>query len=193
VQLSTTPDDFIDPEALSVFAAACRDHEFVRFGYRGGDGESSQRLVEPHQLVTSGRRWYLVAWDQNRHDWRTFRLDRLHKPRSSGGKFLPREIPGGDAAGLVARSLGATPRLAEARLVVHASIAELDAVLRWVDHTPLELESGRTVIRIRSEDLGRLTMTVARIALTAPVTVIEPPELVVAVRDLAANLTVDRA
>ncbi|WP_240740923.1 WYL domain-containing protein [Deinococcus sp. Arct2-2] len=186
-------DDDIDPEALSVIAAACRDREFVRFEYRGGDGESSKRIVEPHQLVTSDRRWYLVAWDQTRQDWRTFRLDRLREPRISGDQFPPRGIPGGDAADFVATSLASTPRQAEARITVQASFAELESVLRWVDHTPFEGETNCNTITIRSEDLGRLAMTVARIALTAPITVIEPAELAAVIQRLALHLTVNPA
>ena len=183
-------DDIVDPEALSVFAAACRDHEYVRFDYRRGDGESSRRLVEPHQLVTAGRRWYLVAWDQHRRDWRTFRLDRLRDPRLAGSHFTPREIPGGDAASFVASSLGSTPRHHDAKLAIQATFAELEGVLRWIDHTPIEVEGDCCLVQIRSEDLGRLALTVARIALTAPVTVVEPAELADAVRQLATHLTV---
>lgn len=182
--------DIVDPEALSVLAAACRDHEHVRFDYRRGDGESSRRLVAPYQLVTAGRRWYLVAWDQHRRDWRTFRLDRLWEPRLAGSHFTPREIPGGDAAGFVASSLGSTPRHLGAKLALHATFAELGGVLRWIDHTPIEVEGDRCVVQIRSEDLGRLAMTVARIALTAPVVVIEPVELADTVRQLAIHLSV---
>lgn len=183
-------DDIVDPEALSVFAAACRDHEYVRFDYRRGDGESSRRLVEPHQLVTAGRRWYLVAWDQHRRDWRTFRLDRLRDPRLAGSHFTPREIPGGDAASFVASSLGSTPRHHDAKLAIQATFAELEGVLRWIDHTPIEVEGDCCLVQIRSEDLGRLALTVARIALTAPVTVVEPAELADAVRQLATHLSV---
>lgn len=183
-------DDVVDPEALSVFAAACRDQEHVRIDYRRGDGESSRRLVEPHQLVTAGRRWYLVAWDQHRRDWRTFRLDRLRDPWPAGSHFTPRVIPGGDPAAYVASSIGSTPRHHEAKLAIQALFAELDSVLRWIDHTPIEVEGDCCLVQIRSEDLGRLAMAVARIALTAPVTVLEPAELVDAVRQLATHLRV---
>lgn len=181
-------DDIIHPESLSVFAAACRDHEHVRFDYRRSDGESSSRHVEPHQLVTAERRWYLVAWDGHRGDWRTFRLDRIQEPRPVGSHFTPREIPDGDAAEFVATSLGFTARPHEAKLVIHATLAEIDGVLRWVDHTLLEVEADRCVVQIRSEDLGRLAMTVAEIALTAPVIVIEPAELADTIGRLAVRL-----
>ncbi|MGK3952983.1 helix-turn-helix transcriptional regulator [Microbacterium sp. I2] len=100
------PDnDVVDPEALSVLAAACREQEVVRFDYRGRDGTDTHRLVEPHQLVTTGQRWYLVAWDQGRSDWRTFRLDRLRRPTRAGGRFTPHQIPGDGAADFVEHSL----------------------------------------------------------------------------------------
>ena len=74
----------VDADALAVLALGCRDHEQVRFEYRRRDGDETSRLVEPHQLVSTGRRWYLVAWDVRRDDWRTFRLDRLERARLAG-------------------------------------------------------------------------------------------------------------
>lgn len=185
----TYDGDLVDPEALSVLASASRDGEEVRFDYQRADGEGSRRLVEPHQLVTAGRRWYLVAWDQRRDGWRTFRLDRLRNPRLAGGRFTSREIPGGDAASFVAASLGSTTRHGEATLSIGAAFDELTDVLRWIDHTPMEMEAQSCVVQIRSEDLGRLAMTTARIGLTAPVTVIEPEELAETISQLAAHLT----
>ena len=179
--------DAVDPDVLSALAAACRDHEQVRCDYRRADGEAGGRLVEPHHLVTAGRRWYLLAWDRGRDDWRTFRLDRLQAPRLVGAHFEPREIPGGDPATFVVNAIG-MPRLAEATLSIQAPITALEGALRWIDHTPLGVQPEACVVRIRSEDLGRLTMTVARLGLTAPVSVIEPAELADAVRQLASNL-----
>ena len=63
----------VDPQQLTVIAAACRDSECLRFGYRRRDGAGSRREVEPHSLINHGRRWYLVAWDRGREDWRTNR------------------------------------------------------------------------------------------------------------------------
>lgn len=184
-------DDVIHPESLSVFAAACRDHEHVRFDYRRTREERSRRHVEPHQLVTAGRRWYLVAWDRDRGDWRTFRLDRIQAPRPVGTRFPPRTVPGGDAAEFVARSIGRAARDHAATLVIHMPYAEIEGVLRWADHTLREDHAEHCVIGIRSEDLGRLAMTIAEIALTAPVSVIEPAKLASAVERLATHL-IDR-
>ena len=189
----TADDVVVDPESLSVLAAACRDREEVRFDYQRHDGEDSRRLVEPHQLVTAGRRWYLVAWDQRRRDWRTFRLDRLREARLAGVRFAPREIPGGDAGSFVAASLVSIARQYEATLAINAPFAELEGALRWVDHTPIGKEADSCLVQVRSEDLGRLAMTIARIALAAPVAVIEPAELVDTVRQLATHLSVSRS
>lgn len=180
-------DDDVDPEALSVLAAACRDHEIVGFDYRRGDGDTRRRLVEPHRLVTVGRRWYLVAWDEHRGDWRTFRLDRLRAPRREGSRFAPREIPGGDAAAFVERSRGSM-RDHEATLAIRGPFADVEPALRFIGHTPIEIGAGSCLIRIRGEDLGRLAMAVARLALTASVTVIEPADLADTARRLATNL-----
>ncbi|MFC8528943.1 helix-turn-helix transcriptional regulator [Nocardia sp. NPDC057227] len=121
-----TDEDLVDPGTLGVLAAACRDHEEVRFGYRRRDGENSPRLVQPHQLVTAGRRWYLVALDRDRDDWRTFRLDRIGEPRPVGSRFTPRPIPGGDAVNFLAGSLAALPRQSAATLEAEAAFAVID-------------------------------------------------------------------
>src|SRR6187200_998854 len=62
----------VDPQHLTVIATACRDSECLRFAYRRRDGTDSRREVEPHSVVNRGRRWYLVAWDRQREDWRSF-------------------------------------------------------------------------------------------------------------------------
>src|SRR6266513_1699181 len=99
----------VDPQHLTVIATACRDSERLRFAYRSRDGTDSRREVEPHSLVNHGRRWYLVAWDRRRDDWRTFRIDRLAKPASTGVRFTPRRLPAKDAASYVERSITRAP------------------------------------------------------------------------------------
>src|SRR3954454_10147567 len=88
----------VDPQCLTVLAAAVRDRERVRFAYTARDRMDTRREAEPHSLVNAGRRWYLVAWDRDRADWRTFRVDRIARPQSSGVRFTPRELPTPDAA-----------------------------------------------------------------------------------------------
>ena len=129
----------VDADALAVLALACRDREQVRFDYRRRDGDDSSRLVEPHQLVSAGRRWYLVAWDVRRDDWRTFRLDRLERraprgravraaraPRWRRGRVRGRVDPVDAAAG-VRRCSRSTPRVDDVRASLHWSDAAVRA------------------------------------------------------------------
>ena len=88
----------VDPETLTAVAAAIRDHLRLRFDYRSHDGTTSLRTAEPHKLVHSGRRWYLIAWDIDRSGWRTYRLDRLEPRVPTGPRFTPRETPDANLA-----------------------------------------------------------------------------------------------
>ncbi|HEY1507655.1 MAG TPA: YafY family protein [Solirubrobacteraceae bacterium] len=115
----------VEPQHLTVIAVACRDQECLRFAYRSRDGTDSRRLVEPHSLVNLGRRWYLVAWDREREDWRTFRVDRLARPASAGVRFASRELPAEDAAAYVAQSIRGAPHRFEARVTLHVSAEEI--------------------------------------------------------------------
>ncbi|MFF6805162.1 WYL domain-containing protein [Streptomyces sp. NPDC012616] len=95
----------VDPALLAELAHLCRDAERLRFDYRGHDGGETRRTVEPHRLVCTERRWYLVAWDLDRADWRTFRVDRLTPRPPHGPRFDPREPPAEDLAGYVSEGV----------------------------------------------------------------------------------------
>lgn len=96
----------VDTDALITLAQAARSTERVEFDYTDRDGTPTERHAEPHRLVVLGRRWYLVAFDLTRFDWRTFRLDRIRHARSTGRRFPDRELPATDAAEFVRRSIG---------------------------------------------------------------------------------------
>jgi predicted DNA-binding transcriptional regulator YafY len=91
------PGPQVDSAVLMAVSAAVHAREVLRFGYNG-----SPRRAEPHHLVTWSRRWYLVAWDLDREDWRTFRVDRIAPRTPTGPRLTPRELPGGDVAAFVA-------------------------------------------------------------------------------------------
>src|SRR4051794_33569612 len=95
----------VDPQQLTTIAAACRDRESLRFDYSSRDGTATRREVEPHALVNRGRRWYLVAWDRRREDWRTFRVDRLDRASATGPRFAARALPAEDPAAYVEQSI----------------------------------------------------------------------------------------
>lgn len=115
----------VDPQHLTVIAAACRDSERLRFAYRSRDGTDSLREVEAHALVNLGRRWYLLAWDRRREDWRSFRVDRLARPASTGVRFTARRLPAKDAAAFVRESIIGAPNRFEARVTLRAAADEI--------------------------------------------------------------------
>ena len=174
-----------DPQVLTLIAAACRDHERVRFGYAGRDGAKTRREVEPHSLVNVGRRWYLVAWDCGRRDWRTFRVDRLSRPHA-GTRFQPRELPAKDGAAYVSQSLSARPNRYEARLLLHASAEEMrKRVPRyWGPFEPLG--EDRCEYRTGDDNLDWLAARISMLGVEFEVH--EPPELVAHLQALAARL-----
>ncbi len=105
----------VDPAVLVALTAATRAREVLRFDYPGRRADAPPgtvvppRRVEPHHTVTRNGRWYLVGWDLDRGDWRTFRVDRLALRTPNGPRFTPRELPGGDVAAFVdARFKGST-------------------------------------------------------------------------------------
>jgi predicted DNA-binding transcriptional regulator YafY len=174
-----------DPQVLTLIAAACRDHERVRFGYQAREGERTRREVEPHSLVNVGRRWYLVAWDCGRGDWRTFRVDRIARP-AQGVRFRPRELPAKDGAAYVAQSLSARPNRYEARLTLHASAEAMRKRMpRYAG--PFEpLGEERCEYRTGDDNLDWLTARIAMLGVEFEVN--EPPELVEHLQALAGRL-----
>ncbi|SDF96256.1 helix-turn-helix transcriptional regulator [Pseudonocardia oroxyli] len=155
VTVSTTwggrRDEPLDPEALIVVAQACRDTERLEFDYTARAAQPARRHVEPHRLVPLGRRWYLVAYDLDRHDWRTFRLDRLTGPNRTGARFRPRELPTADAADFVKQGIRGRPAAYEVEVLVHAPAAALAHLDRWAVIEPDGPD--RCVLRMSGDDL----------------------------------------
>jgi predicted DNA-binding transcriptional regulator YafY len=176
----------VDPQHLTVIAAACRDSEGLRFAYRSRDGSDTRRDVEPHSLVNLGRRWYLVAWDRRRDDWRTFRVDRLDRPAATGTTFTARKLPAKDAAAYVERRISDAPSRFEARVTVHESATEIASRLPpyWGKFKPIDANSCE--YRAGDDDLGWLAMRVAMLGVD--IEVHEPPELIEHLRALAERL-----
>jgi predicted DNA-binding transcriptional regulator YafY len=113
----------VSAQTLSVIAGACRDNQGLRFRYRDYAGKASARSVEPHRLVNTGRRWYLVAWDSVRRDWRTFRVDRIQPRLKTGPRVAPRHPPAQDLAAYVARGAWyAPPCRARIKLLAAAEV-----------------------------------------------------------------------
>ncbi len=176
----------VDPQHLTAIAAACRDSECIRFNYRSRDGTETRRDVEPHSLVNLGRRWYLVAWDRMRDDWRTFRVDRLDRPAVTGARFAGRKLPTKDASAYVERSISDAPSRFEARVTVHAPASEMAERLPayWGPFDPIDAHSCE--YRTGDDDLEWLAVRIAMLGVD--VEVHEPPELIEHLKALARRL-----
>ncbi|MEU6424258.1 YafY family protein [Microbispora sp. NPDC046973] len=174
----------IDPDVLTTVALACRDSERLRFTYQAADGRQTDRHVEPHRLVCLSRRWYLVAYDLTRHDWRSFRADRLIEPEGTGTRFLPRELPAADAAAFVRAGLGNLPRpyRMEALVDLPAAVAR-QRVGRWC--TVEEVDAEQCRVRMTTSSLDWATMALGVVG--AGFRVIGPPELLDRIHDWGAR------
>jgi predicted DNA-binding transcriptional regulator YafY len=173
----------VESETLALLANACRDREILRLSYRKHDGERTRRMVEPHRLVAWGDRWYLIAWDLERADWRTWRADRIERLDPTGRLFLDRELPDSDISAYVSRNVAR----AAWRYSAHIEIdAPADDVRRDIDSqvgsiTPLP--NGRCVLEAGADSLWTIAVWCA--AFDRDFRVLDPPELIDYVRLLS--------
>jgi predicted DNA-binding transcriptional regulator YafY len=175
----------VDSTILTELARLAREHFVLRFDYSDRRETVSQRRAEPYRIVNSGQRWYLVAWDLDREDWRTFRVDRLREGMSPGPRFRPRELTDAAVEALISRGVPIEARRHQARVLVQSSAGELAArfgpwlgTITAVDDASCILETGADNLEMLAGYLGLLG---------ADFSVSEPPELVAAIRDLAAR------
>jgi predicted DNA-binding transcriptional regulator YafY len=170
----STAGQTVDAMALTVIAQSCRDDERLRFGYTAYDGEATRRHVEPHRLVSLGRRWYLVAWDVERHDWRTFRADRMVDPTATGARFRQRDLPGGDAGAFVRDRINNRPTQHVVIVDVQVPADQLrTTVAQWATVEPLTETSCRMTMPTDTLDWPTMVLGAAGVDFE----VVQPPEL----------------
>lgn len=177
----------VDAERLSFLASTCRDHEGVRFTYHDRAGSPSMRSVEPHRLVHTGYRWYLVAWDLNRKDWRTFRVDRVQGKLKTSTRFKPRKPPEGGFAAFVSKSIAHVPNPFSARVTLQAP---LDTLAKRISPSLGALEAidpESCLLLTGSHSLEAITIHLLLLGVSFHVH--EPPELISYIREIAARFT----
>ncbi|MFF5772790.1 helix-turn-helix transcriptional regulator [Streptomyces californicus] len=218
VALTRGDGSTIDPRTLTTLASAVTGRERLRFAYLSGDGTPSKRLVEPCRLVSAGQRWYLVAYDLDREDWRTFRVDRVGEPYATGARFAPRPLPvegppdapatgpdgardgsgsgsgtaygsgGWDAAVFLARSMRRMQP--ELRLDVRFSAPAEFVAARLPAHLGAPEPDGEGGCRLRSSCTDSLEWVALRLALVdCEFSAQGPPQLVEYLADLGSRLT----
>jgi len=177
----------VDAAVLTELANACRDSERLRFEYRDHGGSATRRTVEPHRLVCTERRWYLVAWDVERDAWRTFRADRIVPKPPHGPRFTPRTPPAEDLAAYV--SQGVSTRAYPARAVVrlHTSAERAAEFVGPSDGVLEAVDDGRCLLRTGAANLDVLVIHVMLMGVDFEV--VEPPELAERIRVLRDRLS----
>ncbi len=174
-----------DAAVLTTLAQACRDSELLRFDYAAREAEVTHRRVEPLRLVSLGRRWYLVAYDRDRADWRSFRLDRISAPDPTGQRFRPRDLPAADALAFVQQGIRRMPQRHAVRVRMAMDADALAAsVGRWGTVTP---DGDGCVLEMNVDDLDWPVMVLA--ASGADFTVESPPELAERVAEVGARFS----
>ena len=175
--LSTPParGPQLDPDVLTAVAAAVRDHQQLRIDYVRHDGSSSRRTVEPYRIVHSGTRWYLLAYDPDRADWRTLRMDRLHPLVPTGPSFLPRPLPEPDAVAYVLRGVHTRPYPHLCEITVAAPAGHVVETFGIHTAQVVEIDAGHCRVSLGSTRLAEVAARL--ISLDAEFVVHEPAEL----------------
>ncbi|MEU5843224.1 YafY family protein [Rhodococcus sp. NPDC047139] len=175
----------IDADVLIALARACRDATRVRFRYTTRHDVDDERTVEPVRMVAAGPNWYLMAWDVDRDDWRTYRLDRMREVTATTWRFRPRKHP--DPAAYVQRSVTESPYRYIARVRLHAHAGQVrDLVPPQVGRVE-DGPDGWCVLVVGGDDLDWLALHIARLGFEA--VIVEPPELRQAAALLARRLS----
>jgi predicted DNA-binding transcriptional regulator YafY len=177
----------VDADVLTAIAGAIRGHERLRFDYAGHDGAATRRDTEPHRLVHTRRRWYLVAWDVTRQDWRTFRVDRMTPKIPTGPRFVPRDPPEPDVAGYVSRNTAQALWRHHARVRLHAPVAAVQGRVTAAIGTLEALDDEHCLLTTGADTLPMLALYLGM--LDVDFDVLDPPELRETLAALAARYT----
>jgi predicted DNA-binding transcriptional regulator YafY len=177
------PGPAVDPVTLTTLTALCRDRERLPMRYSDHSGGMTRRTVEPYRVVNWGRRWYLVGWDVDREDWRTFRVDRMQLLTPTGPRFAPREPPWTDIAAYVAGRVSAAAWRYHARVTVHAPAHVVAERINPAVGTVEPVDDDTCVLETGSDSLNSFAVHLG--LLDVDFTVTEPPELVEHLQRLA--------
>ncbi|MGW0808086.1 helix-turn-helix transcriptional regulator [Nonomuraea sp. NPDC002799] len=174
VQIPGAVPAMVAPEVLTTIANAARDHERLRFDYTGHEGGTTVRDVEPHRLVHRRGRWYLVAFDVERQDWRTFRVDRVRPRTPAGPRFTTRELPeGGDVAAYVERGVSTAMWRFQATVLLRAAAERVRALPMGLEVEPVDEDT--CLLKAGGDDLAAMAVWIGFIGVDFEV--LDSPEL----------------
>ncbi|MFI8998121.1 helix-turn-helix transcriptional regulator [Streptomyces sp. NPDC053542] len=177
----------VDAAVLTELAAACRDSQQLRFEYAAHDGTVSRRTVEPHRLVSAQRRWYLVAWDTGRGDWRTFRADRITPTPPHGPRVAPRTPPAEDLAAYVSEGVSRAVYAVSATVLLHAPLEEAAQRVSPMAGTLEAVDAHTCLLRAGAANPDALVVFLMMTGFDFEVR--EPPELLEHIREIRDRLS----
>ncbi len=169
------PGPTVAADVIATIASACRDREKLIFQYRDRNAAATERVIEPHGLVHTGSRWYLVAWDAARGDWRTFRVDRIQPPMATRDRFVPRTVPGEDLAAYVSRSIASVQYDVRALVLLHAPMELVAERVSSCSGVLEPIDAQRCLLHMGAHSLDALAMWIAFVGVEFEVR--DPPEL----------------
>ncbi|MFF8193496.1 helix-turn-helix transcriptional regulator [Streptomyces bobili] len=186
VRAGVVPAPRVSADTLMAIAEACRRRERLRFDYTSPRHGRSTRLVEPLSLVSFDRHWYLVAWDTDRTDWRTFRVDRLTPRTPTGPRFTPRELPDTDVATYLAHRLSSRTWSFQATITLHEpAVAVTDRV--WPGMGVIDpVDDDSCLLHLGADTPSDLAWMITSVDADFTLTN-APPELADALRTLSAR------
>jgi predicted DNA-binding transcriptional regulator YafY len=177
----------VDAHLLGELAHACRDSTRLRFDYTAHDGTLTRRTAEPHRLVRSSRRWYLVGWDVDREDWRTYRADRITLTPPHGPRFVPRPPPAEDLAQYVSRGVSTRAYAVRATVLLKASAAQAAARISPSAGVLEAVGADSCLLTTGAHSLDVMVMHLVLAGFDFEVR--EPPELTGRVREIRDRLS----
>ncbi|WP_026817999.1 helix-turn-helix transcriptional regulator [Arthrobacter castelli] len=181
-----TPASPVDPDYLTAVSGAISERRAIGFTYSKSEGAPERRIVEPYHLVNTGRRWYLVAWDTMRQDWRTFRVDRINSAPTERHKYLPRPLPADNVVDYVQQSITRSPYRYDVVVRLHAPMAH---VAEYIGPSLAQLTPdgpGHTILKAGWDSLDYALMHLS--ILDVDFDVLEPAELRDRARQMAERL-----
>ncbi|WP_106848477.1 YafY family protein [Blastococcus sp. Marseille-P5729] len=173
-------------DVMDSVAHAIRESRRLRAYYRRHDGVGSSRTLEPHRIVHSGRHWYLYAWDVERADWRTLRLDRLAPKVPLGEVFTPRQVPDEVLRSLVGHAISSAPYPYVCRVRVHAPVDAVASAFGPTVASVSDLGDGMTELVAGANNLAEFVLYLGASGMEFDV--VEPTELREVMKAAAARL-----
>ena len=171
----------VPPDVLVTLTRACRDGERLRVRYRDSEGRESERTLDPYRVVTTARRWYLVAWDRDRAAWRTLRIDRMSDVEATGHRVEIVDPP--DPVAFVQNAITTAPYRHQARVELAAPVEELAALVPPTVGRLEPVDEHTTILTTGADDVGLLAFHV--VSLGVPFRVLESDALRDRLREIA--------